>query len=150
MRQQQKAGSLLLGLVAVCWNSLMSFSFLFFSFQFIYILKRPKNIQGVLVTLPSNLCGRVITCHSRLHFKAEESGLIFFWHQTENWSLCLATVLLFHHLNSKWCHQPLYQKWDIISIRQHDSRLWHIRRLPPLCTGFIICVPFIKKYCRKL
>lgn len=96
-----------------------------FWFQLISILKKATKIQGALMTLPSNLCGRAITCHSKLNFqKAEKSGFILFplasvwaslafvW-QPPSFACCLI---------SRWCHQPLYQKWDsIINVQQHDS-----------------------------
>lgn len=72
-----------------------------FQFQFICILKKAKNIQGVLVTLPSNLCGSAITCHGKLNLKAETSGSNFSWRGARlSQAFCLATVLLGRNLIS--------------------------------------------------
>ena len=52
-----------------------------FQLQFIYILKKAKNIWGVPLTFPSHLCGRAITCHSKRNFKTRQVRF-FFWQRS--------------------------------------------------------------------
>lgn len=145
LRQEQKAGSLSVGLVAVCWDFLVFFNFN--SFTYLKRPKKKKNIQGVLVTLPSNLCGSAITCHGKLHFKSRDVRFEFL----------LATVwVVFYFWAPLFCNRPPHQKsnpcmmsWATVpevGRRQHPAT-W----LKPVAHGgFIIRGHRIKRGCERL